>query len=113
MAHNNWAHPAALIKHAKALKGSTSWYVFYLKCLLAAYPADEVFQRALADETGGVAGGVGCVHHWVIEQPNGPASKGVCKKCGATALFKNGYAAALDNTPYAKRFSLQSNKRRR
>ena len=22
-----------------------------------------------------------CVHHWVIEEANGPTSKGRCKKC--------------------------------
>ena len=30
-----------------------------------------------------------CVHHWVIDSPSGPASRGVCKKCGAEKDFPN------------------------
>ena len=30
-----------------------------------------------------------CVHHWVIEPPEGPVSKGVCKICGAEKDFHN------------------------
>ncbi|MCH7800956.1 MAG: hypothetical protein IIC24_05350 [Chloroflexi bacterium] len=30
-----------------------------------------------------------CMHHWVIDQPNGPTSEGVCKICGMTQEFKN------------------------
>ena len=30
-----------------------------------------------------------CVHHWVIEPPEGPVSKGVCKICGAEREFDN------------------------
>jgi len=29
------------------------------------------------------------VHHWVIEEANGPVSHGHCKKCKATREFKN------------------------
>lgn len=115
MAKNNWAHPTELTKYAKALKGSRSWYVFYLECLLVAYPKDRMFKKALAaaSKTGGLPGGVGCAHYWVIEAPNGPASKGTCKLCGATTLFKNGYAAVVADMPYAKRFSLEHNRQRR
>lgn len=31
-----------------------------------------------------------CVHHWVIAIPDGPQSKGKCKKCKETKLFNNG-----------------------
>jgi hypothetical protein len=31
----------------------------------------------------------GCVHYWVIESPQGPVSKGICKHCGATSEFMN------------------------
>ena len=31
----------------------------------------------------------GCRHHWVIETPKGPTSKGVCKLCGAEKEFQN------------------------
>jgi hypothetical protein len=30
-----------------------------------------------------------CRHHWLIEPPNGPISKGVCKLCGEVKLFDN------------------------
>lgn len=30
-----------------------------------------------------------CVHHWVIETPQGPTSQGVCKKCGLVREFCN------------------------
>ncbi len=36
-----------------------------------------------------------CVHHWVIEPPKGPVSRGVCKKCGAEQEFPNYF-------PYSK-----------
>ncbi len=30
-----------------------------------------------------------CVHHWIIEPPDGPTSKGVCQICGSTKEFEN------------------------
>ncbi len=30
-----------------------------------------------------------CRHHWIIEVPNGPTSRGVCKRCGAEREFRN------------------------
>jgi hypothetical protein len=30
-----------------------------------------------------------CRHHWLIEPPNGPTSKGVCKLCGEVKFFDN------------------------
>ena len=30
-----------------------------------------------------------CIHHWVIETPDGRFSKGVCSKCGNNKLFDN------------------------
>jgi len=30
-----------------------------------------------------------CQHHWIIETPKGPISKGVCKYCGAAKEFQN------------------------
>ena len=30
-----------------------------------------------------------CTHYWLIEQPNGPTSEGVCKLCGERAEFRN------------------------
>ena len=30
-----------------------------------------------------------CCHWWDIESPNGPESKGKCKKCGEEKMFRN------------------------
>ncbi len=30
-----------------------------------------------------------CVHHWMIESPNGPVSMGTCRVCGESSEFKN------------------------
>ena len=30
-----------------------------------------------------------CVHHWVIESPNGRESRGKCKMCGKAKVFAN------------------------
>jgi hypothetical protein len=30
-----------------------------------------------------------CPHWWIIEEPNGPTSKGVCKLCGAVKEHPN------------------------
>ena len=29
------------------------------------------------------------LHRWLIDEPNGPTSDGVCKACGARKQFKN------------------------
>ena len=30
-----------------------------------------------------------CLHHWVIDRPAGPTSKGVCRECGEEREFQN------------------------
>jgi len=30
-----------------------------------------------------------CAHHWIIETPDGPISKGVCRHCGEERKFNN------------------------
>lgn len=30
-----------------------------------------------------------CLHHWVIEKPAGPTSKGTCRQCGEARDFQN------------------------
>ena len=30
-----------------------------------------------------------CRHYWIIESPNGPTSRGMCKLCGAEKEFQN------------------------
>lgn len=32
-----------------------------------------------------------CVHHWLIETPNGAMSRGCCKRCGASRAFGNAF----------------------
>ena len=44
----------------------------------------EVIKEELGDE-----GNVGCSHHWLIGDPDGPTSSGVCKHCGAQKDFMN------------------------
>ena len=31
----------------------------------------------------------GCQHHWVIDSPAGPVSKGACRSCGEERNFPN------------------------
>jgi hypothetical protein len=30
-----------------------------------------------------------CKHHWLLETPNGPTARGVCKYCGENKDFYN------------------------
>ena len=30
-----------------------------------------------------------CRHHWLIDMPSGPTSRGVCKFCGEERVFEN------------------------
>ena len=32
-----------------------------------------------------------CKHRWQIESPNGPASPGICRKCGSQREFLNSF----------------------
>ena len=32
-----------------------------------------------------------CIHHWIIEPPDGDMSYGTCKHCGRVAVFYNTY----------------------
>ena len=36
-----------------------------------------------------------CRHYWIIESPNGPTSRGVCKLCGAEKEFQNSFPELL------------------
>ena len=43
-----------------------------------------------------------CRHHWIIEAPTGPVSRGVCQVCNVVREFKNYIEAAPwgdDSTP--------------
>ena len=48
-----------------------------------------------------------CVHHWIIEFPEGPVSTGVCKHCGTTQRFYNYFDAVEQN----KREELENNRK--
>ncbi|MEX2008232.1 MAG: hypothetical protein WD850_01990 [Candidatus Spechtbacterales bacterium] len=37
----------------------------------------------------------GCVHHWIIESPNGRESNGECKYCGETKQFVNSIESVM------------------
>ena len=39
-----------------------------------------------------------CQHHWVIEAPSGPHSRGVCRNCGLEKVFKN----YIDSAPWGE-----------
>ena len=30
-----------------------------------------------------------CQHYWIIDEPSGPVSKGVCRRCNEIREFKN------------------------
>jgi hypothetical protein len=55
-------------------------------------PASSPKKKAAAAEetTAKVADG-GCVHHWVIDPPNGAVSQGRCKACGEEKEFRNSF----------------------
>jgi hypothetical protein len=36
-----------------------------------------------------------CVHHWLIEAPNGRESAGRCKRCGVSRSFTNSTEAVM------------------
>ncbi|MFC1893914.1 hypothetical protein ACFLYR_07860, partial [Chloroflexota bacterium] len=44
--------------------------------------------RSLPQKT---MGGEICSHHWVIEFPSEPTSKGICKLCGCERKFVNSF----------------------
>jgi len=37
-----------------------------------------------------------CVHHWMLDPPNGPFSRGVCQKCGEERTFANSEARKVN-----------------
>lgn len=45
----------------------------------------QASRPASAQETPAVA----CRHHWIIEAPVGPVSRGVCQECSEVREFKN------------------------
>ena len=48
-------------------------------------------KAALAEETTAEVTEGGCVHHLVIDPPNGAVSQGSCKTCGEKKEFRNSF----------------------
>jgi hypothetical protein len=53
-------------------------------------PSSSTKKKATATEQP-EATAEGCVHHWVIDPPNGAVSKGRCKACGEEREFRNSF----------------------
>ena len=47
-----------------------------------------------------------CVHHWIIDSPNGYTSLGVCKHCGAIAEFSNEFKSDFDGNGHKSKSNL-------
>ena len=52
-----------------------------------------------------------CVHHWLIEAPNGRESSGRCKRCGISKAFNNSTEAMMWEQTNTLRNSLRSSVR--
>ena len=46
-------------------------------------------KEALLEANAEVLSAPRCAHHWVIETPAGPISRGQCKRCGEEREFRN------------------------
>ncbi len=53
-------------------------------------PSSSTKKKAAASEQPEAASD-GCVHHWVIDPPNGAVSQGRCKVCGEEKEFRNSF----------------------
>ena len=51
--------------------------------------AIETLSREVQTIPQEISGQNGCCHHWVIETPNGPVSRGECKYCHEERAFRN------------------------
>ncbi len=58
-----------------------------------------------------------CRHHWMIEAPTGPTSRGECRLCGDSREFKNyiGQAPSIQDNPatsFGSRYPVEATKSR-
>ncbi len=53
-------------------------------------PSSSAKKKAAVNEQPEAASD-GCVHHWVIDPPNGAVSQGRCKACGEEKEFRNSF----------------------
>ena len=58
---------------------------------------------AVKDKTEVTAARDTCQHHWLIEEAQGPTSRGVCKRCGARRDFLNSIPEEVALQPRDKR----------
>lgn len=70
----------------------------------------EVRERIAQAETGEAAIGQAamCVHHWIIDAPNGRESVGRCKRCSIVRSFTNSTEAVMWEQTNTLRNSLRS-----
>ncbi len=55
-------------------------------------PSSSAKKKATeVEETTAEVSDNGCVHHWVIDPPNGAVSEGRCKACGEKKEFRNSF----------------------
>jgi len=52
-------------------------------------------------------------HHWIIEPPAGPTSKGVCRFCGAEREFANSGAYFIDEEHKAAMTAMSAERKER
>ena len=50
---------------------------------------ERISEEAVPVDNGQSSPDVGCRHHWDIESPNGPKSRGICRHCGDEQEFSN------------------------
>ena len=50
-----------------------------------------------------------CRHHWIIESPTGPLSKGICRLCGGVKEFKNYIETLWEDDDLTACFNLSTN----
>jgi hypothetical protein len=57
---------------------------------------DEMIEETAPQITRDLHSGELCRHYWMIDEPSGPVSKGMCRMCHEVREFKN----FIDETPW-------------
>ena len=68
------------------LEQDVSGDMYRLEAKVATCGAEQAQYEAPTEERM-PSGNRTCVHHWIIETPSGPKSKGICKHCGEEREF--------------------------
>ena len=69
--------------------------------------ATELLEKPATESSGNEAQ-MTCVHHWVIDPPEGQFSKGRCLKCGEEQKFQNYFPYSKWNTEPKDRENIKS-----